>query len=371
VLLSGRTASSLSHKTAGMGRTRGLSAVTKAANGFTARLVAEAPKAGPLVKAQNCTSRYLSTTPKADAQPSTEAIVELTSPADFETLVIAASQRAAPVGGPVLLDLYADWCEPCKVLTPKLEKLVLAAKGALRLAKVNVDKLPQIAQALQVTSLPTVMLVHKGKLVDSFQGVLPDAELAKFVNRASELAGGSNTPARAMEAAATTLESGDVAGATAAYAELSALPEHAAAANAGLALCALKDGDLALAQDLIATLHKKFPEAIGTDALVRKAVSKVELAAAAGNGTRPAAALEQMLKEDPSSHEVRYELAQSLMASDETERAVDELLTILKKEKTWNDGAARKLLLQIFDSLGFSHEITKKGRRRLANIMLI
>eukprot|EP00965_Chrysotila_dentata_P125552 4151051-Pleurochrysis_carterae.AAC.3 len=76
-------------------------------------------------------------------------------------------------------------------------------------------------------------------------------------------------------------------------------------------------------------------------------------------------------QEDPSSHEVRYELAQSLMASDETERAVDELLTILKKEKTWNDGAARKLLLQIFDSLGFSHEITKKGRRRLANIMLI
>ena len=114
----------------------------------------------------------------AAATSSTLPIVEVRSPQDFDDLCVRASATPPPVGGPVILDLYADWGGPCKQLTPKLEALVTAAGGTVRLAKVNVDNLPEIAQALQVASLPTVMLLHGGKIVDSFKGPPLARELA-------------------------------------------------------------------------------------------------------------------------------------------------------------------------------------------------
>ena len=130
-------------------------------------------------------------------------------------------------------------CEPCKQLTPALEKLVVAAQGAVRLAKVNVDNLPEIASALQVKELPTVMVVHKGKLVESFKGGLPPEKLKEFVDRVVALAGGPASGKRALEEAAILLGEGKLPEATQAYADLTALPEHAASATAGLAMCAL------------------------------------------------------------------------------------------------------------------------------------
>ena len=124
------------------------------------------------------------------AAASTGAVIEITNTADFEPLVMAASSQNPPVGGPVIVDFYADWCQPCKQLTPALEKLVVAAQGAVRLAKVNVDNLPELAAALQVRELPTVMAVHKGKLVESFKGGLPPDKLKEFVDRVVALAGG-------------------------------------------------------------------------------------------------------------------------------------------------------------------------------------
>ena len=272
----------------------------------------------------------------------------------------------------MLLDFYADWCEPCKILTPKLEKLVGESQGAVRLAKVNVDKLPELAQAVQVKSLPTVMLVFQGKLADSFQGVRPDAQLKAFVDKAVALGGGGpGAAAQALEDAEALLDAGDVPGATQAYAQLAGLPEHAAAASAGLAMCALKDGDLAMAQDLIAQVHKQHPEDLSKP-LVRKAISTIELAAEAPGGEgRSAAELRALLEEDPQAHAVRFELAQALLASGDSESAVSELLLILKRDKRWENGSARDLLLKLFDSLGSDHELTKSGRRRLANIMLM
>ena len=129
--------------------------------------------------------RSLSTQPPPTPPPpppgggggSTQSVVEIRSAQEFDQLCVAASATPPPVGGPVVLDFYADWCQPCKQLTPKLQKLVEGAQGAVRLAKINVDALPELATALQVASLPTVMLLHGGKLVDSFQGVVPDASL--------------------------------------------------------------------------------------------------------------------------------------------------------------------------------------------------
>ena len=191
------------------------------------------------------------------------SIVEIESNSEWEELVVKASAQAPPVGGPVILDLYADWCDPCKKLTPKLERLVVNAAGAVRLAKLNVDNFPEISQALQIKSLPTVLLLHKGAIADQFQGVLPDAKLKEFVEKAVGLAGGRGGGPRAIEQAAAALEAGDLPAATTAYSELMALPECAASARAGLALCALRDGNLALAQVCEPCCYSLLPGARG------------------------------------------------------------------------------------------------------------
>lgn len=191
--------------------------------------------------------RSLSTT------ANTKSVVEIQTAMEFEDLCVKASNTPPPIGGPVVVDFYADWCGPCKQLTPKLTSLVEGAQGAVRLAKVDVDKLPEIAQALQIKSLPTVILLHQAKIVDSFQGVVPDAQLKAFIDKAIGLAGGAAVGPRALEEAAALLEAGDVPSATAGYADLLALPELAARARAGLAMCALKDEppNIALAQEFV------------------------------------------------------------------------------------------------------------------------
>ena len=305
------------------------------------------------------------------------AIIEITHPADFEPLVMAASSQAPPRGGPVIVDFYADWCQPCKELTPKLEKLVLAAEGAVRLAKVNVDNLQELAAALQVKSLPTVMVVHKGKLVDSFKGGLPDDKLKEFMDRVVALAGGPASGKRALEDGAKLLAEGKLAEATQVYADLTALPEHAASATAGLALCALADDNAAMANEMVAVLHKKYPADLNKPD-VRKAISKVELAQQDEGSGSSVEELRRTLEGAPLQHASRLELAQLLMQKDESEAAVDELLFIIRKTARKKDeGAAqaaaeaKEYLFKVFDVLGAEDAVAKTGRKRLANILLV
>ena len=319
-------------------------------------------------------ARSLSTRPPSPPASNTQSVVEITSTADFDELCMKASLTPPPVGGPVILDFYADWCQPCKQLTPKLSALVEAAQGSVRLAKINVDNLPELAQALQIASLPTVMLIHKGKMVDSFQGVLADQALKAFVSKAIGLGGGADGAVgpKALEAAAALLESGDVPGATGAYAELLQLPEMAASARAGLALCALGDGNLALAQEMVAELHKSHAKDLNLPD-VRKAISTVALAADApdaGDGRAPSE-LRALLEANPKDHAARYELAQALLGSGDQEEAIEQLLLIVRRDKNWEEGKSRELLLKLFDALGNDSEITKRGRRKLSNYLLL
>lgn len=309
--------------------------------------------------------------PTPGGDQSTQSVVEIRSAAEFEQLCVAASATPPPLGGPVILDFYADWCQPCKELTPKLTKLVENAQGAVRLAKIDVDRVPELAQALQVASLPTVMLLHMGKLVDQFQGALRDAQIKAFVDKAVGLAGGAGTAGpKALEEASRLLDEGDVPGATAAYAELVALPELAASARAGLALCALKDDNLALAQDLIAELTKQGKDLDLPD--VRKAISTIALAEDAPEpGGRSPVEMRALLESDPKDHATRFELAQALLAAGNQQDAIDELLLIVRRDRAWEDMKARDLLLKLFDALGNDHELTKKGRRKLSNYMLL
>ena len=319
-------------------------------------------------------ARSLSTQPPSPPASNTQSVVEISSNADFDELCMKASSTPPPLGGPVILDFYADWCQPCKTLTPKLAQFVEASQGAVRLAKINVDNLPELAQALQIGSLPTVMLIHKGKMVDSFQGVPADEALKKFLTKAVELGGGANGAVgpKALEAAAALLASGDLPGATGAYAELLQLPEMAASARAGLALCALGDGDLAMAQEMVAELHKSHAKDLNLPD-VRKAISTVELAAdapEAGEGRAPSE-LRALLEANPKDHTARYELAQALLGSGDQEEAIEQLLLIVRRDKNWEEGKHRELLLKLFDALGNDNEITKKGRRKLANYTLL
>ena len=167
------------------------------------------------------------------------------------------------------------------------------------------------------------------------------------------------------------LEDDDVPGATAAYAELMALPEMAASARAGLALCALKDDNLALAQELIAALHKDHPSDLSLPD-VRKAISTVALADdAPASDARPPSELLKLLDADPKDHEARFELAQTLLAGGDYEGTIDHLLLIVRRAKTWNENAHRDLLIKIFDSLGNDNELVKKGRRKMSNYILL
>jgi putative thioredoxin len=276
------------------------------------------------------------------------------SDATFMADVVEASKVQ-----PVIVDFWATWCGPCKQLTPALEKAVKAAKGAVKLVKIDIDRNPVFAGQLRVQSIPTVYAFADGRPVDGFMGAVPESQIKAFIDK---LAGPQVSETDELLAIAKeSLEANDVSGAAEAYAQLLQLEPENLAAIGGLARCYLAGGDTERAREVA-----DMAPAGAKNADLESVRAALALAAAAPSETVDA---ERRLTADPDDHEARLELAKALAGKGQLQEAADHLLAILTKNRDWKDGAAKSELLTIFEAAGPTSDVAKQGRRKMASIL--
>ena len=284
-------------------------------------------------------------------------LIKNTTTKDFMRDVVDASREV-----PVLVDFWAPWCGPCRQLTPLLEKAVRAAKGAVKLVKMNIDEHPQIPGQMGVQSIPAVFAFQDGRPVDGFMGALPESRIRSFIAR---LIGDESADAAAdLDAADEALAAGDANTAAQAFAEALQKDAENERAAAGLAKCYIKTGDLTRAEQTLALV----PPAKADSAPVASARASLELARKAANAG-DAESLRAKLAANPNDSQSRFDLAVALNAKGDRQGALDELLTIIRKDRAFNDDAARKQLLQLFDAWGPSDPATISGRQRLSSLL--
>ena len=279
------------------------------------------------------------------------------SDAGFMKDVVEASKTQ-----PVLVDFWATWCGPCRQLTPALEKAVRAAKGAVKLVKIDVDKNPAYAGQLRVQSIPTVYAFVNGQPVDGFQGAVPESQLKAFIDKLTGGASGESDIEQLLSLGEESLSLNDLGGAAQAFAQVLTLEPDNEKAIAGMARVYLADGDADQARQTIA-----MAPADSREPLVQSVRAQLSLASAAPAGA--SAELEARLAADPNDHEARFDLAQARAAAGDLAGAVDDLLRIVAADRDWNDQAARKQLLTIFEAAGESSEVARDGRRRLSSLL--
>jgi putative thioredoxin len=285
-------------------------------------------------------------------------LIRDTNEANFMTDVIEASKEV-----PVIVDFWAPWCGPCKTLGPALEAAVAAARGKVRMVKVNVDENQMIASQLRIQSIPTVYAFWQGRPVDGFQGAIQGSEIKAFVDKLSGLAGDGGL-GEAIEAAEAMLAEGDAVGAAETFAAILGEEPENAAAYGGLVRAHLALGNHDQAQGLLAAA----PAAIAKSQEVEAARAQLELAHQAANAG-PVAELLNLVLAEPDNHQARYDLALALHAAGKVEGAVEELLELFRRDRDWNGGAAKTQLFKIFDALKPNDPIVQKGRRKLSSLI--
>lgn len=285
-------------------------------------------------------------------------LIKDSSEATFMVDVIEASREV-----PVIVDFWAPWCGPCKTLGPALEAAVTAAGGKVRMVKINVDENQMIAGQLRIQSIPTVYAFWQGQPVDGFQGALPGSEIKKFIERVTAL-GGDGGLAEAIEAAEQMLAEGAAVDAAETFAAILGEEPENAVAYGGLIRSHLALGGLEQAETLVANA----PAAITKSKELEAARAQIELAKQAANAG-PEQELRAAVEADPSNHQARFDLAAALLAAGKTDEAVDALLEIFRRDREWNDGAAKTQLFTIFDALPAKDPIVLRGRRKLSSMI--
>jgi putative thioredoxin len=295
---------------------------------------------------------------KGSATAADPELIKSSTTAGFAKDVIEASRTAL-----VIVDFWAAWCGPCKQLTPILEKVVKSYGGKVRMVTINVDEHPGIAGQLRIQSLPTVYAFRDGRPLDGFMGAQPESAVRAFIERLL----GEDVQAdleSVLAAAEQALEEGDVQTAAEVYAAVLQENKHDPIALAGLASCYLKTGDVARAEQTIGLVP---PDAQNV-AAVERVKAAIELASMAGPEDNRAA-LEARLAADPGDKQARFDLAVAHAARGNKEAAVENLLDLVRRERAWNDEAARKQLVQFFEAWGPKDPATVDGRRRLSSLL--
>jgi putative thioredoxin len=280
----------------------------------------------------------------------------------FMADVIEASKTV-----PVVVDFWAPWCGPCKQLGPVIEKVVKAARGAVKLVKINTDENPSVAGQLRVQSIPAVYAFFQGRPVDAFVGAQPESQIKQWVDRLVQMAGsppGADDLEAALAEARQILEAGDPETASEIYRQILEVEPANPIAFAGLARCLMAANRV---DDAKAFLDQA-PKEIAAHAEIVSVRASLDLL---GQTAQVGAVgeLAQRLARDPDDHEARFDLAMAHFAAGRREAAVDELLDLVKRDRDWNEQAARKQLVKLFEAFGPTDKLTIQARRRLSSLL--
>jgi putative thioredoxin len=290
--------------------------------------------------------------------PAADGLIKDTTTQTFVKDVIEESKRQ-----PVLIDFWAPWCGPCKQLTPILEKAVKAAKGKVKLVKMNIDEHPAVPGQMGIQSIPAVIAFVNGQPADGFMGALPESQVIQFLERLTKGKIGDDEK-DALTAAEAALAQGDASAAASLYASLLAQDSANVAALAGLARTYVQTGAIEQAKQTLALV----PEAKHNDSAVAAARAALEVAEQA-QSVGPLDELKQKVDANPTDHQARFDFAVALNGNGKRQEAVDNLIEIVRRDRKWNDDGARKQLVQFFEAWGPTDDATVEGRKRLSSIL--